>query len=37
MFYELCITTKGDFANFVDDGCWNCQVDEFAEYMAKQK
>ena len=22
MFYQLCIQTKGVFANFVDDGCW---------------
>ena len=33
MFYELVKATKGNFKNFVDDGCWSSTIDEFCEYM----
>ena len=32
MFYLIVTATKGDFANFVDDGCWASTIDEFNEY-----
>jgi len=28
-FYDLVADTKGDMANFVDDGCWPSLIDEF--------
>jgi len=27
MLYELIEATRGDFKNFVDDGCWNLLVE----------
>ena len=32
MFLELVTTTKGDLANFEDDGCWPSIVDEFIAF-----
>ena len=38
MFFELIEQTKGDFANYVDDGAWPVIIDQFYEfYQSKQK
>lgn len=36
MLYELIETTRGDFKNFVDDGCWNILVEQFGQYYARK-
>ncbi len=35
MLLELIEATKGDFNNFVDDGCWPSIIDQFTEYWKK--
>jgi len=32
---DLTKTTKGNFANFEDDGSWNSIVDDFVAFKAK--
>jgi hypothetical protein len=34
-FYTLIEKTKGDFKNFLDDGCWCTLIDEFNAYYSK--
>ena len=34
MFYTLNKETSGDWKNFVDDGTWPGDIDEFADLMA---
>ena len=36
-FYDFVTQTKGDLANFVDDGCWPSLVDEFMEFVQSWK
>ena len=35
MLWTLVDQTKGDMANFEDDGCWASIIDEFVEYYSK--
>ena len=35
LFFDLVKQTKGDLANFVDDGAWPSQIDEFILYCEK--
>jgi DCN1-like protein 1/2 len=35
LFYDLVKQTKGDLKNFVDDGAWPSQIDEFILYTQK--
>ena len=37
MFYTLVQQTGGDFANYVDDGCWPTLFDDFVEFYGKHK
>lgn len=37
MFFEFLRETKGDVANYVDDGGWPCLIDEFVLYFNDQK
>lgn len=37
MFYTLVEQTKGDFANYVDDGCWPTLFDDFVEFYGKHQ
>lgn len=32
LFYDLVKQTNGDLKNFVDDGAWPSQIDEFIAY-----
>lgn len=32
MLLELIESTKGDFANYVDDGAWPVLIDQFNEF-----
>jgi len=32
LFYELIKQTRGNLANFVDDGSWPSLIDEFVAY-----
>ena len=36
MLYELIESTKGDFANYVDDGAWPSLIDQFYEFYQKK-
>ncbi|CDW86113.1 UNKNOWN [Stylonychia lemnae] len=36
MFLELVESTRGDFGNFVDDGCWNTMIEQFSQYYARK-
>ena len=36
MLYELIESTKGDFANYVDDGAWPSLIDQFNEFYQKK-
>lgn len=35
LFFDLVKQTKGDLKNFVDDGAWPSQIDEFILYTQK--
>lgn len=37
MLLEVIEQTKGDFANFVDDGAWPSIIDQFNEFYHKYK
>ncbi len=37
MLYELIEATKGDFNNFVDDGCWPSIIDQFNDFFKKRQ
>jgi len=37
MLWEFHLTTRGNLSNYVDDGAWPVMIDEFVEYLNKNK